>query len=156
MPWFPICEVRELVRPATGTRGRLPAEAERGRELDRADLVRSRDAEDVAARSASPRDRAVACDEAWGGQRLHDPAAGCLDSQRNARRSRKLEGPGDPSVARARGHETERVVERELAVGDRMPPEVVVRDRSERPGTFRLAHSCPVELVVARRARPRI
>src|SRR5437763_16737398 len=118
MPWSPISEVRELVRPATGTRGRLPAEAERGRELHHSDLVRGGDAEDIAAGPASPRDRAVACREASSGQRLHDPTARCLDSQHNPRRARELEGSRDPSMARASNHETERVVEPELAVGD--------------------------------------
>ena len=53
----------------------------------------------------------------------------------------------------ARSHEAERVVEPELAVGGRVPPEIVVRDRPERPGAFGLPLTGPVELVGCRAAR---
>ena len=52
-------------------------------------------------------------------------------------------------VARTRSHEAERVVEAELAVGNRVPPEIVVRDRPEGPGAFGLTLTGPAELVAA-------
>src|SRR5258705_3497875 len=136
MPWFPISEVRELVRPATGTRRRLPAEAELGGQLDCPDVVRGRGAEDVAAGTPTPGDRAVASREAPRRQRLDDAAAGRLDTERDARRARQLEAARKTTMACARREEAERVVETELTIRGRMAPEVVVRDRPEGPGTL--------------------
>src|SRR6185437_15008892 len=76
MPWFPISDVSELVRPATATRRRLPTEAELGGQLDRPDVVRRRGAEDVAAGTSTPGDRPVTCREAPRRKRLDDAGAG--------------------------------------------------------------------------------
>src|SRR6185437_2971707 len=128
---------------ATNTRRRLSAEPEGSGELHRSDLVRGGGAEDVAAGSTAPRDRPVACGKASSGEGLHDAAAGSLDAQRDAGRTCELEGRSDAPVARSRSHEAEGVVEPELAVGNRVPPEIVVSDRPEGPGAFGLTLTGP-------------
>src|SRR6476469_677373 len=110
MPWFPISEVRELLRPATSTRRRLPAEPERSGELHRSDLVRCGGAEDVAAGAAAPGDRPVAGRKTATGQSLDDAPARCLDAQRDARGTRALEGRFHARGARGGGDEGERGV----------------------------------------------
>src|SRR4029077_15146395 len=154
MPWFPISEVSELVRPATGTRRRLPAEAELGGQLDRPDVVRRRGAEDVAAGTPTPGDRPVTCREAPRRKRLDDAAAGRLDTKRDARRAGQLEAARKATMACARREEPERVVETELTIRGRMTPEIVVGDRPESPGALGLACAGPVELVETWTFRP--
>src|SRR6266550_7055878 len=138
---------RRLRLCSIGPSLRLATEPERGRELHRSDLVRGGGAQEVAPRPAPPRDRPVACAEASSRECLHDPAAGCLDAQRDPRGPCELEGSRHQPVARRGGDEAERVVERELTVGDRMAPKIVVGDRPERPGSLRLSRTRPVELV---------
>src|SRR3954468_142130 len=147
MPWFPISEVRELVRPATGTGRRLPTQAGLGGQLDRPDIVRGRGAEDVATGTPTPGDRPVTCRESSRRERLDDAAAGRLDTERDACRARQLEAAREATMACARRQEPERVVETKLTVRGRMAPEIVVRDRPEGPGAFGLTGTCPVELV---------
>src|SRR5207247_9441956 len=110
----------------------------------------------VAARTSTPGDRAVAGGQAAGREGLDDAAAWCLDAECDPRGPRELEARRDARARGARGQKAQRVVERELAVGDRVPSEIVVRDRGERPRTLGLPHSRPVELVVAGRPRARI
>src|SRR3954462_4801665 len=153
MPWFPISEVRELVRPATGTGRRLPTQAELGGRPDRPAIVRGRGAEDVATGTPTPGDRPVTCREAPRRERLDYAAAGRLDTERDACRARQLEPAREATMAHGRREEAERVVEAELTIGGRMPPEVVVRDRPEGPGALGLSCAGPVELVETRAFR---
>src|SRR5580765_4087516 len=154
MPWFPISEVSELVRPATGTRRRLPAEAELGGQLDRPDVVRRGGAEDVAAGTPPPGYRPVTCRKAPRRKRLDDAAAGRLDTKCDARRAGQLEAARKATMACTRREEPERVVETELTIRGRMTSEIVVRDRPESPGALGLACAGPVELVETWTFRP--
>src|SRR5829696_9723721 len=105
-----MIDVIVLVMPATIAAGypRLPTEAEGGGELNRTDVARRRDAEDVAARTPAPGDPRVPCRKRPGGQGLHDRPGGSLDAQYHAC------CPGEPEVrshalsARACRQEAER------------------------------------------------
>src|SRR5438094_1282605 len=139
---------------ATSTRRTLAAQAEGGGQLDRADLVRGRRAEDVRARSPRPADRAVARRQAPSRQRAHERAARRLDPDDDSRGPRELERRRDPPARRAGREEPESVVERELAVGYGVTAEVVVGDDVKRPRSFGLAGAGPGEAIRPRGARP--
>src|SRR3989442_11895003 len=103
---------------ATGTRRRLAAQPERSREFDGAEIVRRGHAEDVAPRTPRPRHVGIPLRKTPAGKRAHGRPAGGLDPQGDARGTRELEAGDDAPAARAGGQEAERVVERELPVGD--------------------------------------
>src|SRR5207245_10169452 len=92
---------------ATGTRVRLPAQAERERQLNGADVVGGGGAEDVGAWAPGPADGAVARREAPGRQCPDERAARRLDPDHHPSRARPLERRGDAPPRRASRGEAE-------------------------------------------------